>query len=183
GKFSLSQSSRALASKMPQPRSSDSRMMLEFDILYRTCAISRAIESKAPPITRRVTASMAGRSSLVGSIANSLAQRDQEVSERVDPCRQAGRQRGGGIHLLDDGWPGDDIAGLKARSRVTPRRHRRGHPIDLKDDLAAAQCLLWCRSAGGDAFGMHPPDAPDARNAQIDELNCLVGKGLAIPAA
>src|SRR5450432_2038019 len=142
GELSLSQSSRAFASKMPQPRSSDSRMMLEFDIRYRTCAISRAIASKAPPITRRVTASIANRSSLHNSIDSSSAHRDQEVSERVDPCRQTGRQHGGGIHLLDDGWSGYDVAGLKARSRVTPRRHRRGCAVDLKDHLAAARSLL-----------------------------------------
>ena len=41
-----------------QPSSGGSRMMLEFDIRYRTCAISFATLLKAPPSTRSVTRSI-----------------------------------------------------------------------------------------------------------------------------
>ena len=58
GEDSLSQNSLPWGSYRPQPRSSDSRMMLELDMRYSTCAISRATALKAPPITRKVTRSI-----------------------------------------------------------------------------------------------------------------------------
>src|SRR5438477_634950 len=52
GVESDSASSLPSASKMPAPRSSDSRMIDEYDIRKRTPDISLAIEANAPPITR-----------------------------------------------------------------------------------------------------------------------------------
>ena len=61
GVESDSQSSRPSASKMPAPRSSDSRMIDEYDIRKSTPAISLAIAWKAPPRTRRVIGSTSTR--------------------------------------------------------------------------------------------------------------------------
>ena len=58
GVWSLSQSIRPSGSKIPAPRSSDSRMMLENAIRQSADPISFAIESSAPPITRSVTLSI-----------------------------------------------------------------------------------------------------------------------------
>ena len=62
GVESDSQSSRPLASKIPAPRSSDSRMIDEYDIRKRTPAISFAMAWNAPPSTRSVIGSTSTRS-------------------------------------------------------------------------------------------------------------------------
>ncbi len=62
GVESDSHSSRPSASNTPAPRSSDSRMIDEYDMRNRTPAISLAIAWKAPPRTRSVIGSTSTRS-------------------------------------------------------------------------------------------------------------------------
>ena len=62
GVESDSHSSRPWASKIPAPRSSDSRMIDEYDIRNSTPAISLAMAWNAPPSTRSVIGSTSTRS-------------------------------------------------------------------------------------------------------------------------
>ena len=100
-----------------------------------TPAISLAIAGKAPPITRiRIgVASPAPRSASARLRPRAV---DDDVAEAVDLGREAGRDDGRRVVLLDDRRALDAVAGAQRLAVVEGRRRRLGLAVDVEDDLA-----------------------------------------------
>jgi hypothetical protein len=108
GVESDSASSFPSASKMPAPRSSDSRMIEEYDIRKSTPAISLAIEEKAPPMTRiRIGVARPAPRSLLGRAR--IVQ-----STRMLPKRSISAEKPGGTTVVESYC--STIAGPSIRS-------------------------------------------------------------------